>query len=264
MTLTRRLTLFFFAALAVVLVAFSVALYLLADHHLTRQLDERLEAAARTLASVAELESDGVDWEPEAHPLALSPGSFGDQLHWAITTDDGHVIDQSQQPGVGELLREADAGFRSGHRNPRRFDHAGRAWQVTRIRLVSESPPEKIQAGKHSVLVLTVAVPLEPVQTTLRTLAVTLAGLTLAILAVALVLGRAVCRRALAPVARMADAARGMGAADLSEPRFPLPQPPMNWPIWGVRSTVCSLASPKHSSANGDSRAKHRINFAHR
>src|SRR5581483_6677326 len=100
MTLIRRLSLFFLAALAVVLVAFSVALYLLADRHLTRQLDDRLAAAARTLASAAEVDPDGVEWEPAAHPHAFAPGAFGDQLHWVVTTDDGRLIDRSPQPGA--------------------------------------------------------------------------------------------------------------------------------------------------------------------
>ncbi len=123
----------------------------------------------------------------------------------------------------------ADAGFRSGHRNPRRLDHAGRAWQVTRLRLEPTDIPldkhghdGKGNEEKHQALTLTVAVPLDPVHATLRTLAATLAGLSLAVLAVALVAARAVCRRALAPVVRMADAARSMGAADLND-RLPVP-----------------------------------------
>ena len=218
MTLTTRLSLFFLGALAAVLVAFSAALYLLADRHLSRQLDDQLHAATRTLASAAEVEPEGVEWEPHSRPLALAPGAFGDKLRWTVATDDGRTIDRSPQAGADELLAEADKGFRSGHRNPRRIDHGGRAWQVTRVRLAPEvPPPDPLKPEKYAALVLTVAVPLDPVQGTLRTLAAALAGLTLAVLAVALVAGRAVCRRALAPVARMADAARAMGAADLTD-----------------------------------------------
>jgi signal transduction histidine kinase len=216
-TLTTRLSLFFLAALAAVLVTFSAALYLLADRHLHRQLDDRLAASAHTLASAAEVEPDGVEWEPHNRPMALAPGATGDQLHWAATNEEGRVIDRSARPDAAELLAEADRQLRAGHRNPRRVDHAGRAWQVTRLRLAPERPPPgPPKAGKHRALVLTVAVPLDPVRGELRSLAAALAGLTLAILAVALFAGRAVCRRALAPVARMADAARSMGAADLA------------------------------------------------
>ncbi|MBN9122011.1 MAG: HAMP domain-containing protein [Planctomycetes bacterium] len=223
MTLTNRLSLFFLAALAAVLIAFSAALYLLADRHLHRQLDDRLAAAARTLASAAEVEPDGVEWEPHNHPTTLAPGTFGDQFHWTVTDEAGRVIDRSAQPGAAELLTEADHGFRDGHRNPRRVDHAGRAWQAVRLRLERENPPPgPVKPGKHHAFDVTAAVPLEPVHDTLRALAAALVGLTLVVLAAALFAGRAVCRRALAPVAHMAETARSMGAADLTH-RLPAP-----------------------------------------
>lgn len=217
MTLTTRLSFYFIGTLAVVLVAFSIALYFLAHRHLTQQLDTKLESAARTLASGAEVEAEGVEWEPHNRPHTSAPDAFGDELRWTLATDEGQVIDSSRQEGTRELLAEADNGFRTGHRNPRRFDHGGRAWEAIRMRLAPESAPaDPIKQGKYPALVLTVAVPLDPIHSMLRTLAAALVGLTVAILAVALVVSRAVCRRALAPVTRMAETARAMDAADLS------------------------------------------------
>ena len=196
---------------------FSVALYLLAARHLHRQLGDRLTASARTVAAAAEVEPDGVEWEPHNRPLTLAPGALGDQLCWAVTNETGRVIDRSAQPDTTELLAEADRGFRSGHRTPRRVDHGGRAWHVSRLRLEPEvPPPDPLKPGKHRAFDVTVAVPLDPVHDDLRALAAALAALTLSILAVALFAGRAVCRRALAPVARMTEAATTMGAADLA------------------------------------------------
>jgi signal transduction histidine kinase len=230
-TLTRRLTLFFLASHALVLVGFSVALYLLANRHLHRQLEDRLVAAAHTLASAAEIGPDGVEWELSARPHALAPGGFGDQLEWAVATDSGRIVDRSAQAGLEPLLAASDAAFQSGHRNPRRLDHAGHAWQITRIRVEPGTSIAKVDRPRpgapahevnYSALVLTVAVPLDPVLATLRTLAATLAVLTLAVLFVALLGARAVCRRALVPVSQMAVAARSMGAADLTS-RLPTP-----------------------------------------
>jgi len=216
-TLTTRLSLFFIGTLAVVLVAFSIALYFLAHRHLTQQLDTQLESAARTLASGAEVEADGVEWEPHNHPHAVAADAFGDELRWTLATDEGRVVDSSRQVGTRELLAEADNGFHTGHRNPRRFDHGGRAWEAMRLRLAPEpAPTGPTRHGKYPALVLTVAVPLDPIHSTLRTLAVALVGLTVVILVVALVASRAVCRRALAPVTRMAETARLIDAADLS------------------------------------------------
>ncbi|MBA4066972.1 MAG: histidine kinase [Isosphaera sp.] len=198
MTLTTRLSLFLVAALAAVLAGFSAALYLLADRHLARQADDRLEAAARTLTATAEVEPDGVEWEPAGRPLA-----FGDGVRWWAADAAGRVVDRSA--GV-------DA------------DGPGDGWPVVRVRLAPDVPPSpgKLAPGKYAVLVLTVAAPPEPARATLRTLAAALAGLTVLVLAAAAVAARAVCRRALAPVARMAAAARAMGSADLAD-RLPVP-----------------------------------------
>jgi signal transduction histidine kinase len=71
-------------------------------------------------------------------------------------------------------------------------------------------------------LILTAGVSLQPLQGTLWTLAVVLAGLSLGLWLLVALLGRWLCRRALVPVTRMAAAARAMDAADLGQ-RLPGP-----------------------------------------
>jgi heavy metal sensor kinase len=75
---------------------------------------------------------------------------------------------------------------------------------------------------RHEVLVLRAGVSLAPLHATLRRLAVTLATLSGGLWLAAALAGRWVCRRALAPVTRMAQAARAMGAAELDR-RLPSP-----------------------------------------
>jgi signal transduction histidine kinase len=60
-------------------------------------------------------------------------------------------------------------------------------------------------------------------QDSLNRLVTVLGGLSAVVLLLALVTGRAVCRRALSPVTRMGTAARGMGTADFTE-RLPVAQ----------------------------------------
>ena len=70
MKLSTRLSLFFLGSLALVLLGFSAALYLMASGYLHRQVDERLDAILNTLAAAAEVGPRGVEWEPqERHPL---------------------------------------------------------------------------------------------------------------------------------------------------------------------------------------------------
>jgi heavy metal sensor kinase len=215
MTLTTRLTLFFLAALAAVLAGFSAALYALADAHLYGQADERLEAAAQTLAAAAEVAPDGVEWEPGQRALGVGPGALGESVYWLLTDERGRTVDRSLQPDAAELLAAAAAALTDEGGVTRPLDWHGQPWRVTR-RWVRAPAANGTAPGKHAALAITAAVPLEPVRATLRTLAAVLVGLSLAVLLLATVAGQAVCRRALAPVNRMAESARAMGAADLS------------------------------------------------
>lgn len=220
MTLTTRLSLFLLAALAAVLTAFSVALYVLADRHLHRQLEDRVNGAMNALAAGVEVEPGGVEWEPGNRPHVSESRRAGG-ARWAIRSPAGVVLDTTADPADLSFLPAFEV-----HTNPfPRTDPAGRRWLVATRRI--DAPPGPTAApdptGKlHAHLTLTAAVPLEPVESTLRTLAAALAGLSVAVLLVAGVAGRWVCRRALAPVAHMADAARSISAADLS-PRLPAP-----------------------------------------
>jgi signal transduction histidine kinase len=220
-TLTTRLSLFFLAALAVVLAGFSATLYLLADAHLHEQIDDRARGALDTLAAAAEVEPGGVEWEPHTRPQVTEPRRGGSSVRWAVRAPGGAVLDATADPAGGSPLPEVDP-----HWHPFPYtDPEGRRWQVGCRRIEGLPGPTAAPtpgAKVYAHLTLTVAVPLEPVHATLRALAAALGGLSLAVLLVALVASRWVCRRALAPVARMAGAARSMGAADLSG-RLPVP-----------------------------------------
>jgi signal transduction histidine kinase len=223
LTLTTRLSLYFLGALAAVLAGISGGLYALADIHMHRQVDERLAAALRTLVASVEIHPDHVEWEPEQRTLGFGTGRLGDQVYWLMRDNQGRVVDHSPQPDAEELLTEAMATLETSRRPTRQLDWHGQRWLVTQHWLRPEAaagPPTPRQpaddkgAGSYPALAVTVGVPLEPVRATLRTLAAVLVGLSLTVFLLALAAGRAVCRRALAPVARMAAAARSMSAAD--------------------------------------------------
>jgi heavy metal sensor kinase len=204
---------FFLGALAVVLAGFSAALFLLAQGHLRRQAEERLTAALATLAAAAEAEPDGLDWEPNEHRLALGQDAAADQVRWLVRDGDGRPVDHSANLGPDDPLA---GGEPSGPH--------GRPWRVLERRLRSEalSAGQAPAPGKHRELVLTVGLSLGPVEDTLRTLGAALAGLALALWLLAALAGRWACRRALAPVTRMAAAARAMSPADPGQ-RLPSP-----------------------------------------
>jgi heavy metal sensor kinase len=220
-TLTTRLSLFFLAALSVVLAGFSAALYLLADRHLHRQLDDRVRGALDTLAAAVEVEPGGVEWDPHNRPQVTESRRGGSSVRWVIRGPDGATLDATADPAGSKALPSFDP-----HWHPSPYtDPEGRAWQIGIRRIEGLPGPSAVatpDAKLHPHLTLTVAIPLDPVRATLRALAAALAGLSLAVLFIALFASRWVCRRALAPVTRMADAARSMGAADLAG-RLPVP-----------------------------------------
>jgi len=92
-TLTNRLTLFFLTALGLVLMAFSGTTYILARTHLMRQSNDRATATLDTLVAAAEVEPDGLDWEPE---LRRMPFRWeGEPPVWAIYNETGSRLDGS-------------------------------------------------------------------------------------------------------------------------------------------------------------------------
>jgi heavy metal sensor kinase len=239
MTLVTRLSAFFLAALALVLVGFSASLYLLARVYLERQVDDRLAGALQTLTAAAEFDPDGLEWEPDERHLTLGRDSAADRVRWAVHDGRGRAVDRSANLGAADLPAGDGPALPPEGEVFRVIDRDGQPWRVAQkcLRWVrpapgatregaGESPPEpsgpRAVSARHEVLMLTAGLPLAPARTMLRALGGALAGLSLLLWLTAALLGRRVCRHALAPVSRMAAAARAMGADDLAK-RLPRP-----------------------------------------
>lgn len=221
MTLTNRLTLFFISTQVVVLAAFSMTLNVLARNHLNDQLDAHLSTTMDTLVALAEIEPDGLDWEPELRRL---PAHLeGDPPVWAIFDETGTRIDGSHSP-INTL-----ADFASPSPTPAREMHrvvwSGSDWRVARQTLVFPDPGAiRSSPGRerHQILVFVTAWPVAPMQTELRTLTWGLAGLSSVVWLLSGIAARWVCRRALSPVSRMTEAAKRISADALGD-RLPVP-----------------------------------------
>jgi heavy metal sensor kinase len=212
---------FFLVALAVVLAGFSVSLYLTARSYLHRQLEERLEAALDTLAAAAELEPDGIDWEPHERRLTLGRENTPEEVRWLVRDQNGRIIDQSQN------LATDDALIGALERTEPEADLNGQRWRLLERRLIaSDHLAAALQAHpdlvKYRGLILSGALAEAPTQASLTRLALTLATLSLGLWSIAALVGRWLCRRALAPLTRMASAARRMSAATWNH-RLPEP-----------------------------------------
>ncbi len=100
MRLSTRLSLFFLGALALVLLGFSTALYVMASGYLHRQVDERLEAIINTLVAAAEVGPKGVEWEPQERTLSFGRRTPEGPFSWQVLDERGERLDG---PSPGEL-----------------------------------------------------------------------------------------------------------------------------------------------------------------
>jgi heavy metal sensor kinase len=239
MSLTTRLTSFFLGVLACVLVGFAVALYCLASSYLHHQPDERLTSALHTLAAAAEVGGDGVEWEVGNRSLTFGQDASPDQVRWLVRDGKGIDVDRSRNLSADELPQLRLFANSSAQDAQFRFP-GGATWRLVQMRIAAsasagrdESTPTpnstaaaanaEPQSTLYPALQLTVGVSLAPVDATLRNLALTLVCLSLALWCLAALAGRWLCRRALAPVTRMAETARHMNADDWRT-RLPSPQ----------------------------------------
>jgi signal transduction histidine kinase len=230
MSLTGRFSALFLASLGLALAIFSTALYISARVYLDRRVRERLDAALAILAAAAELHPEGVEWEPHQRSIALGQESGADRLRWLVLDDRGQPIDRSANLAGSDDLAEALARP-DGSGRARLSDRQGGAWRVSRRILRPEGIPatglrsrgsgpegRRPARGRRGVfpdfLVLIACAPLGPTEATLATLGGLLAALSAGIWLAAAALCRGLSRRALRPLTRMVESARGLDAAD--------------------------------------------------
>ena len=230
MSLTARFSTFFLSALALVLVAFSTTLFVFASFYLEHELENRMAAALAVLAAAAEIHPEGVEWEPTERflPLGQEPGL--ERVRWMVFEPNGRPIDQSRNLAVADLTDRWLPATGTTALPARLDDRQRRSWRVSQRRISpegqskenihpsrtvdGEGKPEDTTGSYHPSLTLTVFALRGPMEATLASLAWFLVGLSLTIWLLSALLCRRISRRALAPLTRMVESARGLDAAD--------------------------------------------------
>lgn len=214
MALTTRVLLFVLATLGVVLAGFSGTLYVLSNHRLERQAEERLASVVDRLVAGAEFGPGGVEWEPQERAL---PSVTGDApVVWQVQDEQGHILDQAGNGNASPMLAQAEPA-------PSRVHWQGQDWLV--LGRTIQSPHQTrpaVRPATYAALRMQAGICLAPMQANLRLLAATLAAVSVAVWFLALIGGRILCRRALRPVRDMAQAAREISAFQTAE-RLPRP-----------------------------------------
>jgi heavy metal sensor kinase len=230
MRLASRLSAFFLAALALVLIGFSTALFVSASAYFHRQIDDRLAAAIAVLSASSEVTADGVEWEPDQRELPLGHDAGPSRVRWMVHDGQGHRIDHSRNLNDANLT-DAWAPRPGDLSLPRRLvDAQGLGWKIAQKKLVprAEDTPSGSNAANRSTgthdldpssvlypyLVLSVAVPIDRIERTLATLGWFLVCLSLGVWGIAALLGRSLIRRALNPLREMVASAKNLDATD--------------------------------------------------
>jgi heavy metal sensor kinase len=210
MTLTTRVSAFFLGWLGLALAGFAVAVYQVQRANLYRQADDRLSATLDAVVAATESDEQGVEWEPHERTLPRGGG-----VVWLVVDPSGRIIDRSgpvASDGFANLTTAADESAWRVDR--RRVDGRQAADRPPNNRVMTQAP---LVVRKYHYLEFVAAVALGPIHDELNRLARSLAALAGGLWLVAVVVGRWLCRRTLAPVSEMAAAARTISPADPGE-----------------------------------------------
>ncbi len=223
MTLTNRLSLFFLAALGLVLGGFSLALYLLASSHLRALTHQKLDSALQTLVASTEIFPDHVEWEPQLRHITVGEDHGPDQVRWIVHASDGRLMDRSpnwerdrqgglstQEPGWLLISSRISAGVFepqpvTGWSRPTSGSFHD---PFPMGQSLGESVLPADRTFRDSSMILTVGIAESQVGSFLNQLALWMGLVSGGVWLVAAMGGRWLCRRALAPVSRMANSAR--------------------------------------------------------
>jgi signal transduction histidine kinase len=216
LTLTNRLMAFFLVALAIVLTAFSIAIFFFARFDLNHELEDRAAATLETLVAACEVHQNGIEWEPQQHQISFW---HEDQpTIWAVFDQSGHMVDSSQELTfpVSEFSRSNAPVNSITQEN---YKWTNQEWRIFKIRLDSGNYKNaKVSERKklHQGLVFITAWPLKTMSYSLSRLAWTLTFVAGSAWIIAAVLGRWFCKKALAPLSDMSKAVKRITADHLS------------------------------------------------
>jgi signal transduction histidine kinase len=216
MTLAGRVSAFFLAALAGVLAIVVGALWLTARQHFDQQLHARLGSGVHSLAGAVEVEPHELEWDPAEHQIALGREAARDRVQWIIRDAEGRIVDQSPEippPVLAVLTGQAPSAIAPSSPTAAVPTHVEGEWLVMHQRLMaadpSAAPPdEPVEPFDYTELTFSGVVSTEPMRESLGLLAWTAGGLAAVMWCLAALAGRWYCRRAIAPLLRMADDAR--------------------------------------------------------
>jgi signal transduction histidine kinase len=225
---TTRVSLFFLAVLAVVLIGFSITIWFLVDRHLRSELNEQLKAGMQTLRTAAESPDITFFTGQTTNGLSIEVETSSDRIRWLVLDQEGLFLGQSAnlaEPSASTLRdaltrRLPDAS--SAARQDTWFCPVnGEVWQIRTLRFMGKRIRDFQGRIEDREITCAVAMSMEPSRQTLRELAFWLIIVALVIWGLIALISRRIFRRALRPLYDVVTAARDMPTQDLSS-RLPV------------------------------------------
>lgn len=226
MKLVNRVSVFFLAALAVVLVVYSIIFYVMVRSRLVQQFEQELHAALNSLIAAVEVEPEEVKWQPLEHIIALGAVQGPEEVRWVVIGDGQLVVEQSRNASADLVARAREIASSLADGGEREWIVAGDDWHLLHQRLVAPAPVRtERELDEFDELVVVAAHSAAPLNADLNRLLLLVSVLPLGAWLVAAAAGHRFCRRALQPVLDMAQQARSMAGADFHS-RLPVSDTP--------------------------------------
>lgn len=215
-SLTNRLMAFFLAALALVLSAFSLGIYLLAELYLSQQLEDRAAATLKTLLAAAEVRPDGLAWKRSQHKIEFWHES--QPTIWAVFDKSGILIDSSADLKfpVEEFARPDALKNQIAKQDYIWKDSEWRIYQMKLQANQTVSDRAVIESMLYDEFIFVTAWPLKSLQSSLYHLAGALISISGIVWIFAAFTGRWFFRQALNPLTCMTKSVRSINADQLS------------------------------------------------
>lgn len=215
MTLLNRVSAFFLVALAIALVGYSIAFYVLARNYLVDHFDDGLHNALRILAASVEVEPDDAKWQPAEFNVEFDQATLRD-VRWIVSDERGQMVDHSPQVSRKDADFAAVFAFSQSGHSPSDDPVGIGPWRVLQKQLDAPEPKPLALREPHEFagVRITVARSQSELNATLQRLTLLVVVLPIVVWLLAAALGRSYVRHALEPLRAMADRARSVKGAD--------------------------------------------------
>ncbi len=220
MSLTNRVSIFFLAALGIILTVYSSVFYAVTRKHIVAQFDSELHGVLSSLIAAVEVEDTEVKWQPLEHSIDFGVNDEFGEVQWVVVGDQSLIVEQSRYADsnfLTEAKRYAVSGLETTKPVTNETDAtnslAGMAMMSQR--LAAPRPTHLLrELDEFDELTIVVGRSTGPRDLILFRLTLLVTILPVLAWVSAAILGRWFVRRALRPVTEMAAQAKGIAGND--------------------------------------------------